>query len=208
MIGIINYEMGNLGSIVNMFKHVNVGCKIISSNEGFDGCTGLLLPGVGSFDHGMQNLKDSGLLDPLNDLVLSKKLPVLGVCLGMQLMAETSEEGDERGLNWIPGKVKKFVLDDEALRIPHMGWNIARPETEHPLLNGFFDEEVRFYFAHSYYYMCDSSENILMSTDYGGKFASAIYSENIIGVQFHPEKSHKFGMKLMRNFSEFKYPHA
>jgi len=208
MIGIVNYGMGNLGSIVNMFSHIKVDCKIVGSSNEFNGCTRLLLPGVGSFDHGMRNLRESGLLDSLNDLVLNRKLPVLGICLGMQLMSESSEEGEEPGLNWIPGKVRKFAFDDDSLRVPHMGWNIAKKEAEHPVLKGFQHEELRFYFVHSYYYSCKSSDNILMSTNYGRKFTSAIYSENIIGAQFHPEKSHRFGMSLMKNFSLFEGDHA
>lgn len=199
MIVIVDYGMGNLGSIVNMIKKVGHTCLISSDLEDIKQATKLIFPGVGSFDNGMRNLKELDMIKVLNQKVLVEKIPILGICLGMQLMTKTSEEGTSSGLGWINAQTKKFVSD--TLKIPHMGWNIINHQKESKL----FDEnesEKRFYFVHSYYVTCESKEDILTYTNYGHTFVSSFEKENILGVQFHPEKSHNFGMKLVKNFME------
>ncbi|KZN40508.1 imidazole glycerol phosphate synthase subunit HisH [Pseudoalteromonas luteoviolacea] len=206
MISIIDCEMGNLGSVKNMLKHIGVESKIISTPEEIKAAEKIILPGVGSWDNGAQKLRESGLLDVLNERVLKDKVPVLGICLGMQLILDSSEEGTLPGLGWISGEVKKFDFaapeyQDQKLRIPHMGWNVVDAKkttslTEH------FEGEVRFYFVHSYHAVVKNQDDILMTCNYGYPFTCAIQKDNIWGVQFHPEKSHKFGMALMKKFSE------
>ncbi len=199
MITIIDYGMGNLGSIANMIKKVGGRSIITSDIEVVKNATKLILPGVGTFDNGMQYLKDSGLIEALNQKVLEEKVPILGICLGMQIMTNRSEEGTMVGLGWVDAEVKKFVSDE--LKIPHMGWNIV----EHKKNSKLFDEresEKRFYFVHSYCVSCNSEDDILTTTPYGHDFVSSFEKDNIIGLQFHPEKSHKFGMSIMRNFVE------
>lgn len=200
---IIDYKVGNIGSIINMFKKIGVEAKLSSSKEEILNADKLVLPGVGSFDNGMKNLRESGLIEVLNKKVLKDNTPLLGICLGMQLLMESSEEGRERGLGWIDGEVKKFYFGEnkDKLKIPHMGWNIVVPTNKETLYNG-FGEENRFYFVHSYHVVCKNKENILGTTHFGYDFASSVYKNNIFGVQFHPEKSHKFGMQLLKNFME------
>jgi len=198
MITIIDYGLGNLGSIENMLRKIGVDCIVSSDGSDIEKASKIILPGVGSFDRGMENLKNLGFLPILNKKVLKEKKLVLGVCLGMQLFASKSEEGKKSGLGWIEGEVKKFNLSGN--KIPHMGWNNIEIKKEDPLLSG-IDGKARFYFIHSYHFVC-LEENILAGTDYGYSFASVIRKENIFGVQFHPEKSHKFGMKLLSNFAK------
>jgi len=206
MISIIDCGMGNLGSVKNMLKHIGVESEIISTPEELLKASKIILPGVGSWDNGVQKLQESGLLDVLNIRVLKDKIPVLGICLGMQLLLESSEEGTLLGLNWISGKVKKFdftsdELKDKRLRIPHMGWNVIESNKASSLTNDFVGE-TRFYFVHSYHAVVDHQEDILMICNYGYPFTCAIQKDNIWGVQFHPEKSHKFGMALMKKFAD------
>ena len=196
MIGIIDYGMGNVGSVESMINHLGYyKTKIVTSPEGLKEVDKIILPGVGTFDNGMKNLKDSGLFDELNTQVLINNKPVLGICLGMQLLMDKSEEGKLDGLGWIKGECKKFRFTDKSLKIPHMGWNVASPIT-----NELCDSDSRFYFVHSYYVKCDEKDNIMLKTNYGMEFVSGVSKDNIFGVQFHPEKSHKYGMDLMKKF--------
>lgn len=201
MISIINYGLGNLGSIRNMFKKIGYESKIIESPEELESATKIILPGVGSFDTGMKNLYEGKWIDSLNKRVLLDKVPTLGICLGMQLMCRNSEEGKMEGLSWMAGDAKKFKFEDNSLKVPHMGWNECIAMKDSNLTNDDFTER-RFYFVHSYYVDVDSSADILFETQYGRKFTSAFEKDNIIGMQFHPEKSHKFGLSILKNFAE------
>ena len=206
MISIINYGVGNLGSVVNMLKHLNIDCEIITTAKEIQNASKLILPGVGSWDNGITKLNESGLINVLNEKVLSDKTPILGICLGMQILLESSDEGALPGLGWIAGSVNKFdfsstQLSNKKIPIPHMGWNVVE-STKPSLLTNHFVEEIRFYFVHSYHANVSNKENILMTCNYGYPFTCAIHQDNIWGVQFHPEKSHRFGMELMKKFSE------
>lgn len=202
MIIIIDYGLGNLGSIKNMLKKIGVASEITNDLSKIKLANKLILPGVGSFDDGMSNLMKFNLLNILNDKVLIDKVPILGICLGMQLMLNSSDEGLSTGLNWINGKSKKFpdTYKDNKLIVPHMGWNDVSVTKKNKL----FTQDIldyRFYFVHSYYVQLDSNNDIIGQTTYGLDFTSSFNCENIYGVQFHPEKSHKFGMNLLKNFS-------
>ncbi|GMU52081.1 MAG: imidazole glycerol phosphate synthase subunit HisH [Candidatus Xenobia bacterium] len=194
---IVDYQMGNVGSIMNMLKKVGAEAEISGDPEALRRATRLILPGVGAFDTGMRHLSDSGLIDVLNDRVLNDKVPVLGICLGMQLLTRRSEEGSLPGLGWIEADTIRFQLED--LRVPHMGWNTLRAVNGSPLFQG-YQEEPRYYFVHSYHVVCDNPEDAAGTTEYGLQFVSAVHRGNVMGTQFHPEKSHKFGMQLLRNF--------
>ncbi|MFW0743021.1 imidazole glycerol phosphate synthase subunit HisH [Aliarcobacter butzleri] len=196
---IIDYGLGNLGSIANMIKKVGHKSIITSDLEDIKNATKLILPGVGSFDNGMRNLAELGMIEILNQKVLIEKIPILGICLGMQLMTKSSEEGKLTGLGWLDAQTKKFVSD--TLKIPHMGWNLIKHEKSSHLFAE-CESEKRFYFVHSYYVGCNNQEDILTDTNYTHDFVSSFEKENIVGVQFHPEKSHKFGMSLLKNFLE------
>jgi glutamine amidotransferase len=203
MITIIDYKMGNLGSIANMLKKIGYQCRMTSNSSEIQAADKIILPGVGNFDRAMINLKELGLIDVLNIKALEDKVPVLGICLGMQLMAEKSEEGLLPGLGWIKAEVKKFSFDEvnKNLKIPHMGWNTVQQQKDNRLFSNMYPEP-RFYFVHSYHFECEKKEDILTTTFYGYHFTSAVSSGNIMGVQFHPEKSHKFGMMILKNFAE------
>lgn len=201
MITIVDYGMGNLGSIRNMLKKVGFDSRISFAPEHILDATKLILPGVGSFDAGMENLERSGLIPLLNERVMNARVPILGICLGMQLMARSSAEGRLAGLGWLRAAAHRFPKADGSLKVPHMGWNLALPVRTSPLLEN-LPAEPRFYFVHSYYIHCDDTDDVLMTTQYGLQFHSAFQRANIAGVQFHPEKSHKFGMRLLRNFAE------
>ena len=198
---IIDYGLGNLGSITNMLKKIGAKGTISSDVSDIKTAEKLILPGVGNFYQGMKNLQTLELLPILEDKVIQKKTPVLGICLGMQLFARRSEEGESKGLGWIDAEVVRFKFDDKErhLKIPHMGWNLVRICQGNPLFEGMYPEP-RFYFVHSYHVVCRNEEEVLTHTFYGYEFVSSIKKENIYGVQFHPEKSHKFGMKLLDNF--------
>jgi glutamine amidotransferase len=198
---IIDYGLGNLGSIKNMLKKIGFEAAISSSISDIGAAEKLILPGVGNFDQGMRNLEASGFLPVLEDRVTQKKTPILGICLGMQLFARRSEEGESTGLGWIDTEVVRFKFDDKErrLKIPHMGWNLVKICQKSPLFEEMYPEP-RFYFVHSYHVACTSEEEVLTQTSYGYEFVSSVKKENIYGVQFHPEKSHKFGMKLLDNF--------
>lgn len=197
MITIVDYQMGNVGSIKNMLKKVGAESVISGDPDVLRKATKLILPGVGAFDTGMRHLADSGLIGVLNELVLEKQVPVLGICLGMQLLSRKSEEGTLPGLGWIAADTVKFQLPE--LRVPHMGWNTLRPTNGSVLFQG-YQEEPRYYFVHSYHVVCDDPHDAAGITHYGTDFTAAVQRANVMGAQFHPEKSHKFGMQLFRNF--------
>lgn len=201
MIGIINYGAGNIKALQKIFRDNNVTHKVVESSSEIFNCDKLILPGVGHYDYVMHKLKESNLIDSLNEMVLSNKKPILGICVGMQIMGNSSDEGNECGLGWISGEVKEF--DKSLLKqkpyLPHMGWNTAIPTSENPLFKG-INKEQGFYFVHSFYFKAKNYENVLSSTNYGVAFHSSINSENIFATQFHPEKSHKNGERLLINF--------
>lgn len=202
MITIIDYGIGNIGSIKNMLKKVGEKSIISSDIEEINVAEKLILPGVGAFDFGMEQLKNFDLINILNKKVLVDKIPILGICLGMQLFSKQSEEGLKPGLGWIEGITKKFSFDNhQNLAIPHMGWNTIKIKKESKLLSD-LPKDSRFYFVHSYHLDCKDSSDQLCSSEYGFEFTSAIEKGNILGVQFHPEKSHKFGMQILKNFAE------
>ena len=203
MIVIIDYKMGNLGSILNMLKKIGVQAIVSSLPEDILQADKLILPGVGAFDNGMANLKESSLLSVLNEKVLAKKTPILGICLGMQLLTRRSAEGRLEGLGWVEADTVRFRFgkEESTLKIPHMGWNTVMFKPGSVLSSG-LENEARFYFVHSFHVVCDREENVAGKTFYGYEFSSAIQNGNIIGVQFHPEKSHKYGLRLLKNFVE------
>ena len=203
MITIVDYGVGNLGSIVNMLKKVGAKAEASSDPDVLRKAEKLILPGVGAFDAGMKKLNETGLVPVLNELVLEKKVPVIGLCLGMQLMTGKSEEGTEAGLGWIEAETVRFKFGPENahLKIPHMGWNTLDIQRQHPLVAD-LEPESRFYFVHSYHIVCADKTDVVAYTDYGYPLAAIINRENIMGAQFHPEKSHKFGMQLLKNFAE------
>lgn len=196
---IADYGMGNMGSIVNMFKKVGGKAEICSDPERIAVAAKLVLPGVGAFDHGMLGLQASGLREPLEEAILRRNAPVLGICLGMQMMLESSEEGHIPGLGWISGRVARIPSGTDCLRVPHMGWNTVLPVRDNPLLPA-NEGAQRFYFVHSYKVECADPLDVLGVTEYGGEFCSAFSRGNIYGVQFHPEKSHAYGMAMFKRF--------
>ncbi|MBS1659708.1 MAG: imidazole glycerol phosphate synthase subunit HisH [Bacteroidetes bacterium] len=201
MIAIVDYGVGNLASIMNMLKKAGVDAIVTSDPVLIESAAKLILPGVGAFDTCAGKLQESGLLPLLNKKVLEDKTPVLGVCVGMQLLLEGSEEGELPGLGWIKGRVVKFRPEmlPAGYKIPHMGWTDVILSKPSRLFEGMY-EEPRFYFVHSYYAQPVNPEDILVRADYGPPFTAGMENNNIMGVQFHPEKSHKFGMKLLSNF--------
>lgn len=200
MITIIDYGLGNVGSIKNMFKRIGIQTQITSDHEKINQSNKIILPGVGAFDTAMTELKERDLITVLNKKVIDNKTPLLGICLGMQLLLENSEEGTLPGLGYIKGNSRKFHFQDSDMKIPHMGWNQINIKKKHSITQGL--EKSKFYFVHSYYVEVKEEKERLMTTHYGSDFDSAIIKNNIFGVQFHPEKSHKFGMQLFKNFSQ------
>jgi glutamine amidotransferase len=203
MITIVDYGTGNLASIANMLKRIGCASIVTSDADQIAVASKLILPGVGAFDTGMRNLMNLGLIEVLNRKAKDERVPILGICLGMQLFVSGSEEGDLPGLGWIDGSVIKFrpELNGKNLKVPHMSWNHIDVVKDSKLFSD-MHVEPRFYFVHSYHVQLDCDEDLLANTMYGYPFASALERENIAGVQFHPEKSHKFGMKLLKNFAE------
>ena len=198
MIAILDYGLGNLGSISNMLKVIGEKSRITNNMDTIRNADGIILPGVGAFDAGMNKLNESGLAVVVKEEA-SKGKPILGICLGMQLLGNRSEEGTLQGLSLIPFECKRFSFEDKSLKIPHMGWDIVDFKKQHPILEG-LNGQQRYYFVHSYYAVCEKPENILMTCDYGVEFTCAVVKDNIIGLQFHPEKSHDFGLALLSNF--------
>lgn len=202
MITIVDYGVGNLGSIRNMLKKVGSESRITSFPSEISTANKLILPGVGAFDAGMRHLQNSGLIPALQERVKERGVPILGICLGMQLLTQRSEEGVLPGLGWVDAEAVRFKIEEGAsLKVPHMGWNVVNPHKPSLLLNGAHPEE-RFYFVHSYFVRCSNRADVLLTARHGNEFDAAFESDNIMGVQFHPEKSHKFGMRLLRNFAE------
>ena len=202
MIVIVDYGLGNLASVSNMFKKIGVKDVIVSKDKDvIKNATKLLLPGVGAFDAGMTNLENSGLIPLLNKKVLEEKIPILGICLGMQLLTKKSEEGLMQGLGWIDAETVRFKLDPILkLKVPHMGWNYIAVKKKNPLIDT--ESKNRFYFVHSYYVKCLDESQSLATSHFGNDFTCMLNKNNIYGAQFHPEKSLKFGMKFLKNFSE------
>jgi imidazole glycerol-phosphate synthase subunit HisH len=201
MIVIVDYGAGNLLSIKNMLRRIGADAVITSDASVVGSAEKLILPGVGAFDYAMSSLDELGLIDALNRRVLQDKVPVLGLCLGVQLLTRKSEEGKLPGLGWIAADTVRFRVEDSGLKIPHMGWRevcFAKPS----VLTKGMDEETRFYFVHSYHLKCDDRQDVLLTAGYGYEFECAVEKGNIAGVQFHPEKSHRFGMALLKNFVE------
>jgi glutamine amidotransferase len=202
MIAIVNYGSGNIQAIGNIFSRLRVPFVFASRPEELQDVERIVLPGVGAFDQAMEELERSGMRRALDRAALEDRKPVLGICVGMQLLACSSEEGYAKGLGWIDGTVKKFVntRHGDVVRLPHMGWNTIEPTRPTPLFEG-IDLQTGYYFLHSYYFSCDIQEEILANTHYGSSFASVVQKANICGVQFHPEKSHQSGIDLLKNFA-------
>jgi imidazole glycerol-phosphate synthase subunit HisH len=202
LIGIVDYGLGNVQAFLNMFKRLGVEAMRARARGDLEGVSGLILPGVGAFDHAMDLLNASGMRPALDEQVRGNRIPVLGVCVGMQIMADGSDEGTKPGLGWIPGRVKAFAGNPSfgALPLPHMGWNDVDVRVRAPLFAD-FGEKPRFYFLHSYYFDCESPAHIAATAEYGINFPCVVSSGNIHGVQCHPEKSHHFGVQLLRNFA-------
>lgn len=203
MITIVNYGSGNIQAIGNIYTRLHIPFTIASTPEELATADHILLPGVGHFDQAMGALNESGLRGALDRMVLEQKVPMLGICVGMQLLAKSSEEGELPGLGYVDGVVKRFVPQEgpNPLRLPHMGWNDVRPTREHPLFAG-VDLAIGYYFLHSFYFVCERPEDVLSQTSYGVEFASAVSVGNVHGTQFHPEKSHAAGIQLLKNFAE------
>jgi imidazole glycerol-phosphate synthase subunit HisH len=203
MISIVNYGLGNIHAFGNIYKRLGIPYSIATTADELTRAEKIILPGVGSFDWAMTLLIESGMRDCLDDLVLRRKCPVLGICVGMQLMARKSEEGSLAGLAWIDAEVKKFNQPSLAPKVslPHMGWNDVLPKQSKCLFRG-LEKGSRFYFLHSYFFQPQRTDSVLAETDYYGVFASAVRWENVWGVQFHPEKSHHWGVQLLKNFAE------
>jgi glutamine amidotransferase len=203
MIAIIDYGMGNLGSVQNMLNRIGAQSVITSTKKEIKAASKIILPGVGAFDNAMQNIRNLDIEGILKEKAIYEKVPFLGICLGMQLLTQKSEEGNLSGLCFFDAEVKKFQLNNQHnLKVPHMGWNVAKQKKESALLQDMPEDEMRFYFVHSYHVVCSNESDILGETFYGNNFTCAIQKENIIGAQFHPEKSHKFGMQFLRNFAK------
>ncbi len=202
MIAIINYGCGNINAFINAFKRLNIPAAVADTIDQVEGASKIILPGVGSFDYVMKSFNASGLREIVEKKVMEDKVNVLGVCAGMQIFSDSSEEGNEKGLGWIKGVTRLFDISKikDITKLPHMGWNTIRPHKSF-LLKG-LNKHSRFYFVHSYFFENYLDENIISTTDYGTTFTSAVNNENIYGVQFHPEKSHQNGLILLKNFSE------
>jgi len=203
MIVIVNYGLGNLRSVQKAFERIRVKAAVSDDPEIISGASKLILPGVGNFSTGMKKLEEKNMRDLLTEKVISQKTPILGICLGMQLMTDFSEEGNCRGLGWIRAQTRKFRFNAESheLRIPHMGWNTLQLQSSPEILSGITEDSL-LYFVHSYHVCCENPQDVIATTHYGYDFHSAFRSENIFGFQFHPEKSHKTGLALLKKFSE------
>ena len=203
MITLVDYGLGNIQAFVNIYKRLNIPVTVSNTADTLKSAKKIILPGVGAFDWAMTSLNKSGMRDCLDDLVLEQKKPVLGVCVGMQMMSQRSKEGQMNGLGWIDAEVKRFdeATFNQKTHLPHMGWNDVTPQRSDCLFRG-LDIKPRFYFLHSYYFSPYHTEDILAVTNYSCPFASAVRSKNVFGTQFHPEKSHQWGIQLLKNFAE------
>jgi imidazole glycerol-phosphate synthase subunit HisH len=202
MIAIVKYGLGNVDAIANIYHRLDIAARLAATSEEIEAADRIILPGVGSFDHAMSRLEDSGMRGALDAAVTKEGKPVLGICVGMQMLAERSEEGERAGLGWIGGEVKVFDFPDVGprARLPHMGWNDVTPTAAAGLFEG-LGGDARFYFLHSYYFAPSARDDILAVTHYHGSFASGVACNNVYGVQFHPEKSHRWGIRLLENFA-------
>lgn len=200
MISILNYGMGNLASIQNMFKKVGVLSRLILTPDEIKEAQALVIPGVGHFDEAMRRIESMGLRGVLEEAAFSRRIPILGICLGMQLMTRGSEEGQLPGLGWINADTRRIAGTTQDLKVPHMGWNLAVVQKPNPYFDAALTEQ-RFYFVHSYAIHCDDPADILTTTQYAGEFVSTFWADNLVGVQFHPEKSHKFGASFFRYYA-------
>lgn len=202
MITVLDYGLGNVAAFVNIYKRLNLPVKTAATASQLTNAEKIILPGVGAFDWAMTKLNESGMRDCLDDLVMEKKTPVLGVCVGMQMMAKGSDEGILPGLGWIDAVVKRFdeIGFSQQTHLPHMGWNDVNPRDRNCLFKDLLSP--RFYFLHSYYFSQASKDDVLGVTDYNGSFTSVARHANVFGTQFHPEKSHQWGIALLKNFAE------
>lgn len=202
MIAIVDYGLGNVQAFLNVYKRLNVAAERVSTPEQLAVASRIILPGVGAFDHAMERLNRSGMREVLDDLVTNRGVPVLGVCVGMQILAQSSDEGQLSGLAWIDGRVRGFgPSEGSMLPLPHMGWNDVHATTGNRLFKN-LEQHAKFYFLHSYYFECAQPSDVAAITSYGMEFSAAVSTGNIYGVQFHPEKSHHFGIRLLNNFAE------
>lgn len=203
MIAIVCYGLGNVEAIANIYKRLNTPVTMASEPAHLDGAKKIVVPGVGAFDRAMERLNSSGMRPTLERMVLQEGIPVLGICIGMQMLAHRSDEGSLTGLSWIPGEIKKFELSpmQQPVQLPHMGWNNVEVRSSRGLFEN-LDDDARFYFLHSYYFSAARNADVLSTTRYCGTFVSSVSSGNIYGVQFHPEKSHQWGVQLLRNFAQ------
>lgn len=203
MITIVDYGLGNISAFSNLYKRINIEARVARSAEELADATRIILPGVGHFDHAMELIEASGMRGALDEAVLGRKVPVIGICVGMQILAESSEEGERPGLGWIKGRVKSLrelpLGNDKPL--PHMGWNDVSPVQPHALFAG-LENDARFYFLHSYYFDAAEATSVMAVANYGADFPCMVYSGNVFGVQCHPEKSHHWGARLLKNFAE------
>ena len=205
MISIIDYGVGNIKAFANIYYNAGISFKIATSVQDLEkNVSKIILPGVGSFDHAMQSLQRSGMRERLDELVVQDKLPVIGICVGMQMLAHFSEEGNAKGPGWIDAEVKKFdsSILGKKKPLPHMGWNNLNILSDDLIFNGLM-EKPRFYFLHSYFFECFDNDNVLATANYGKNFACVVKSENVYGIQCHPEKSHHNGINLLNNFGRF-----
>ena len=199
MLALPNLSIGNFASVLRMIQKAGGDAKLVDTPSELDAADKIILAGVGSFDNGMASLREGGWIPPLNAAVLERKIPVLGICLGMQLMLTRSEEGSAAGLGWVEGDVRRLrPPDDSGLKVPHMGWNTVTVTRQNPLFPE--DDEQRFYFVHSYHADCAQPEVVVATARHGERFTAALNKDNLYGVQFHPEKSHRFGMAVLKNF--------
>jgi imidazole glycerol-phosphate synthase subunit HisH len=204
MITILDYGVGNIGALLNMFDYLGLEAEASSDGHVIANAEQLVLPGIGAFDKAMSTLRTRGLIEPLNQAVQVRKVPVLGVCLGMQLLARRSEEGEEPGLGWIQADVRRISVPDKCgLKVPNIGWLDVQAMRQSVLFNPNHSPE-RFYFDHGFHVVCDQAAHIAAVVEYGGKICCAVEQDHIYGVQFHPEKSHRFGMRLLKDFAALK----